>query len=111
MTTPLSWLQRNIEHFSPALPVKFSNAINNISLSHTEKVYIKFPNAWWSNLSTDQPPSYFNWLNPDYAEDTNPRCWPQEMWDLSTSKPPHIPTETAPATSSTVSTESPSRTG
>jgi hypothetical protein len=89
MTTPLGWLQQNLQRFSPALPPRLSNAINNISLSHTEKVYIEFSKVWWNDLSADSSPSYFNWLSPDYATDTNPHRWPQEMWDLSTSKPPH----------------------
>lgn len=89
MTTPLGWLQRNLQSFSPALPPTVSKAISTISLSHTEKVYIEFPTAWWHDPSIDNHPSYFNWLNPDYAADTNPHRWPQEMWDLSTSKPPY----------------------
>lgn len=89
LATPLGWLQHNLESFSPALAPRLSKAISNISLSHTEKVYIEFSRVWWNNLSGGDAPSYFNWLNPEYAIDTNPHCWPQEMWDLSTSGAPH----------------------
>jgi len=89
MTVPLGWLQRNVGCFSPELPPRLRQAINGLSFSHTEKVYIRFSRAWWRQPLDKDPASYFNWLDPDYAPEANPQRWRQGMWDLSTSRPPH----------------------
>ncbi|KAH9887134.1 hypothetical protein F4778DRAFT_757318 [Xylariomycetidae sp. FL2044] len=86
VTTPLGWLKRNTEAFSPPLPERLRGAIGNISLSHLEKVYIRFPKAFWASGTSA---AFTTWLSPDYAPDTNPHRWPQEVWHLSTSKPPN----------------------
>lgn len=95
MTTPLGWLQVNQPSFHPPLPERLARAINNITLSHLEKVYIKFPKAFWISeaehlsISSSTFPGYVTWLSPTYAQDTNPQAWPQEIWECSTSAPPH----------------------
>ena len=38
MTTPLGWLKRNQQAFTPALPGRFSSAINSIGYGSLEKV-------------------------------------------------------------------------
>lgn len=90
VTTPLGWLKRNQDVFSPPLPPPLSSAIENISLSQLEKVFITFPSVFWgSNSQSDVLPHYTNWLRPSYALDTNPEGWPQEIWDLSSFAPPN----------------------
>lgn len=90
MTTPLGWLKKHCDVFSPPLPDRIVAAIGNISLSQLEKVFITFPSVWWTeDPSRDEFPCYTNWLTPEYAKETNPQCWPQEIWDLSTFAPPN----------------------
>lgn len=90
MTTPLGWLKKNMDVFRPPLPKRIASAVENISLSQLEKVFITFPNVFWNeDPSKDQFPCYTNWLTPEYARGTNPSCWPQEIWDLSTFAPPN----------------------
>lgn len=40
LTTPLGWLKRNKDSFTPSLPPRLSQAIDNISVGHLEKVNI-----------------------------------------------------------------------
>ncbi|OTA62286.1 FAD/NAD(P)-binding domain-containing protein [Hypoxylon sp. EC38] len=92
MTTPLGWLQKNMNCFHPALPPRLSSAIHNLKLSQLEKVFITFPSAFWISdrkPDSDSFPSYTNWLAPLYARDKNPRAWPQEMWNLAAFKGPN----------------------
>ncbi|KAF2183116.1 hypothetical protein K469DRAFT_584439, partial [Zopfia rhizophila CBS 207.26] len=90
VTTPLGWLKRNTHVFHPNLPARLIDAFANISLSYLEKVYITFPQAFWvSDGAKNDFPGYVTWLSPDYAQDTNPEYWPQEIWDVSTSEPPY----------------------
>lgn len=84
ISTPLGWLQKNLNCFTPALPPRLNSAIHNIKLSQLEKVFITFPSAFWiSDSEKDVFPAYTNWLTPSYAQDTNPRAWPQEIWNLA----------------------------
>ncbi|KAH8666286.1 hypothetical protein BX600DRAFT_380140, partial [Xylariales sp. PMI_506] len=85
MTTPLGWLQKHHpECFTPSLPPRLISAIHNLKLSQLEKTIITFPSAFWiSDPTTDSFPSYTNWLRPEYAPDTNPEGWPQEIWNLA----------------------------
>ncbi len=90
MTTPLGWLKKHHESvFSPALPPRLTSAINNLSLSQLEKVFVTFPAVFWKMPSGEPFPCYTNWLTPRYAESTNPQHWPQEIWDLSTFAEPN----------------------
>ncbi|RYP07515.1 hypothetical protein DL764_002444 [Monosporascus ibericus] len=90
MTTPLGWLKHHPEVFTPPLPTRLASAINNISLSQLEKVFITFPAVFWTdNPAADTFPCYTNWLTPCYAADMNPHRWPQEIWDLSTFRAPN----------------------
>ncbi|KAI4862637.1 FAD/NAD(P)-binding domain-containing protein [Hypoxylon rubiginosum] len=90
MSTPLGWLQKNLDCFQPALPPRLTSAIHSLKLSQLEKVYITFPRAFWiSDRTADSFPAYTNWLAPSYAADTNPRGWPQEIWNLASFAAPH----------------------
>jgi len=90
MSTPLGWLKKNKDVFTPTLPPRLSAAIGNILFSYLEKVVITFPSAFWiSDPTTDSFPSYTNWLAPSYAPDTNPKRWPQEIWNLASFEPPN----------------------
>ena len=90
MTSPLGWLKLHQDVFCPSLPPRLSAAITNISLSQLEKVFITFPRVFWTkDPEANAFPCYTNWLTPEYATDTNPRGWPQEIWDLSTFREPN----------------------
>ncbi|KAH6647507.1 hypothetical protein BKA67DRAFT_577696 [Truncatella angustata] len=90
MTTPLGWLQKHLGSFSPPLPSRLELAIKNLKLSQLEKVFITFPSAFWiSDNTSDSFPSYTNWLSPQYAKDTNPDGWPQEIWNLASFADPN----------------------
>jgi hypothetical protein len=90
MTTPLGWLKQHRDVFSPPIPARISAAVDNLSLSQLEKVFITFPAVFWNDdPAADTFPCYTNWLTPAYAPDTNPNGWPQEIWDLSTFNAPN----------------------
>ncbi|KAJ6510413.1 hypothetical protein C8R45DRAFT_858272 [Mycena sanguinolenta] len=90
LSTPLGWLKKNMSAFSPPLPPRIASAITNLGLSQLEKVYITFPEVFWTpDPQADTFPCYANWLSPSYASDTNPAAWPQEIWDLSSFAPPN----------------------
>ncbi|ERF71533.1 hypothetical protein EPUS_00522 [Endocarpon pusillum Z07020] len=88
MTTPLGWLKQHKDvAFAPPLPPRICSAIDAISVGHLEKVYITFPLAFWTDDQADDFAGYTNWLSPEYAPETNPRCWPQEIWNLASFSP------------------------
>lgn len=90
VSTPLGWLQKNMNCFQPALPPRLTSAIHSLKLSQLEKVYITFPRAFWiSDDTADSFPAYTNWLAPSYAADTNPAGWPQEIWNLASFAAPN----------------------
>jgi hypothetical protein len=83
-------LKGHLSAFSPPLPTRIASAITNLGLSHLEKVFITFPDVFWTpDPQADTFPCYANWLSPSYAGDTNPSAWPQEIWDLSSFAPPN----------------------
>ncbi|OBU00636.1 hypothetical protein VE01_01249 [Pseudogymnoascus verrucosus] len=87
-TVPLGCLQEVKERgFYPRLPQKICDAMDNISIGRLEKVYITFPSAFWTVNQEDNFAGYTNWLSPKYAPDTNPECWPQEIWNLAAFSP------------------------
>ena len=47
ITCPLGWLKRNKDVFTPQLPTRISQAIDNLGYGNLDKVYITFPRAWW----------------------------------------------------------------
>lgn len=85
VTTPLGWLKHNKTAFQPKLPARLSSAIDNISYGKLDKVYITFPRAFWETAGKTSPcPEFINWLQPTYAESTNPNRWMQEGVNLAT---------------------------
>ncbi|KAF4637567.1 hypothetical protein G7Y89_g515 [Cudoniella acicularis] len=87
LTNPLGWLKNNKDAFQPALPARFSQAIDSIGYGSLEKVYITFPKAFWLKDGIDpaeQFTGFTQWLSPLYASDTNPQKWNQEAVDMAT---------------------------
>lgn len=102
MTTPLGWLKRNETVFSPPFPPKLSNAIRSLGYGNLDRVFIKFPRAFWNDHiadgtnngqitldggEQDQPEPAFPieslFLQPRYATDTNPAKWRTEIISFS----------------------------
>jgi hypothetical protein len=50
----------------------------------SNQVYLTFPRAFWLDSADDQFTGFTQWLAPQYAKDTNPARWCQEVLDLST---------------------------
>ncbi|KFX92266.1 hypothetical protein V490_05496 [Pseudogymnoascus sp. VKM F-3557] len=88
VTVPLGSMKIVAEaSFSPRLPDRILSAFANISVGHLEKVYITFPSAFWTVNQADNFAGYTNWLSPKYAPGTNPKFWPQEIWNLAAFSP------------------------
>jgi hypothetical protein len=90
VTCPLGWLKLNTTAFTPALPTRLLEAINNISYGRLEKVYVTFPRAWWhaestsSNSKTAKKNTAFaQFLEPTY--DSHPKSieWNQECLSMA----------------------------
>ncbi|KAL8895926.1 MAG: hypothetical protein Q9207_007949 [Kuettlingeria erythrocarpa] len=98
ITAPLGWLKRNEGVFSPPLSSRISTAIRSLGYGNLDRVFIKFPEAFWNAQVSDangfhgrEPPviqelgfpidSLF--LRPEYAADTNPANWRQEIISFS----------------------------
>ncbi|KAE9375666.1 FAD/NAD(P)-binding domain-containing protein [Stipitochalara longipes BDJ] len=85
VTTPLGWLKKNKHVFDPPLSAVFSSAIDSIGYGSLDKVYLTFPRAFWlDNPDNQKFTGFIQWLAPQYAKDTNPARWNQEVVDLST---------------------------
>jgi hypothetical protein len=98
VTVPLGWLKRNEDVFSPCLSPKISNAIRSLGYGNLDKVFIKFPKAFW-NVQVSETNGYHGhrpemiqslpfpieslFLSPEYAADTNPAKWRQEIISFS----------------------------
>jgi len=104
LTTPLGWLKKNLDAFDPPLPPRLCQAIRGVNYgslekvraqtadeippganrSHLPQVYISFPHAFW--LAPDEKEHMFHgfcqWLAPNYAPDSNPHRWTQEVVEL-----------------------------
>lgn len=97
VTAPLGWLKRNELVFSPPLTPKISTAIRSLGYGNLDKVFVRFPHAFWqkmdSKLNKDPNqrlgfmcspfPIVSLFLSPEYAADTNPGRWHQEMISFS----------------------------
>jgi hypothetical protein len=87
-TAPLGWLKQHPDTFSPPLPTRLAEAIENIGYGCLEKVYISFPKAFWRSSQTDKDlEGFIQFLAPTYALDTNPNRWHQEIVELSSFGP------------------------
>ncbi|KAI8625692.1 FAD/NAD(P)-binding domain-containing protein [Xylariaceae sp. FL1651] len=83
-TAPLGWLKQHPNAFNPPLPARLAQAIKNIGYGCLEKVYINFPRAFWrSNQPQDDTQGFIQLLAPNYAPDSNPKRWNQEIVELA----------------------------
>lgn len=93
LTAPLGWLKRNRRVFSPALPPRLSQAIDIIGYGNLEKIFIRFPKAFWDDVGPEAGQVAFPmeslFLKPVYAPATNPRQWRQEIISFSGLPEPH----------------------
>ena len=85
MTAPLGWLKQNLAAFEPELPSRLTAAIQSIGYGCLEKVYIIFKRAFWREPwpSGQGMEGFAQWLSPQFASNTNPRQWNQEMVELA----------------------------
>lgn len=98
VTAPLGWLKRNENVFSPPPPPDISAAIHSLGYGNLEKVFLKFPKAFWNDpvpradsdhgLSSEDDGRSSNpleslFLRPEYAAETNPAKWRQESISFS----------------------------
>src|SRR5579859_1702077 len=49
VTVPLGCLKRNAITFIPALPQRIKSAISNLGYGILERIFLRFPRAWWLN--------------------------------------------------------------
>ncbi|CAI7580175.1 unnamed protein product [Penicillium glandicola] len=94
ITCPLGWLKQNTSAFTPALPPRLEQAINNISYGRLEKVYVTFPHAFWQTdntgtLTKTPSPIFAQFLNPSYAPHPEHIEWNQECLSLASLPEPH----------------------
>lgn len=98
VTAPLGWLKCNEDVFSPPLTAKISTAIRSLGYGNLDRVFIKFPHAFW-NTQVSKPTGHHEhtpgkirrpvfpieslFLRPKYAVDTNPAKWRQEIISFS----------------------------
>jgi hypothetical protein len=95
VTAPLGWLKAHKETaFTPPLPQRLSEAVDNISYGRLEKCYITFPTAFWHGTSshrhTDTDSKCSN--GPDTAS-TSPDPYPSFTHfqsPLYVAHPPHL---------------------
>ncbi|KAI1331819.1 FAD/NAD(P)-binding domain-containing protein [Xylariaceae sp. FL0255] len=89
VTCPLGWLKKNADAFNPTLPTRLSNAIANINYGCLEKVYISFPKAFWRSEIPEKNnmQGFIQLLAPNYAPESNPNRWNQEIVELSSFGP------------------------
>ncbi|KAI8948407.1 flavin-containing amine oxidoreductase [Xylaria longipes] len=87
-TAPLGWLKQHPDTFDPPLPARLAQAIRNIGYGCLEKVYISFPKAFWRSTQPENDTKGFVLLlAPNYALDSNPNQWNQEIVELSSFTP------------------------
>ncbi|KAK5062974.1 hypothetical protein LTR84_005050 [Exophiala bonariae] len=98
VTAPLGWLKRNKDNvFTPALPARLSQAIDNINYGRLEKLYVTFPSAFWLGKDggdTSSHPLFTQFHDPNYIEHpVSDGAWNQEIMSLA-----HLPGLTAQPT-------------
>ncbi|TGJ80965.1 hypothetical protein E0Z10_g7798 [Xylaria hypoxylon] len=87
-TAPLGWLKQHPDTFSPPLPARLAQAIRNIGYGCLEKVYISFAKPFWrSSQPENDTQGFIQLLAPNYALDSNPNQWNQEIVELSSFGP------------------------
>ncbi|KAH8893477.1 FAD/NAD(P)-binding domain-containing protein [Thozetella sp. PMI_491] len=88
-TLPLGWLKKHLRAFVPPLPSRLAKAIQAIGYGCLEKVYISFPKAFWLKPggSGRKFQGFCQWLAPEYAANTNPQRWTNEVVELASLSP------------------------
>lgn len=87
-TAPLGWLKQHPDTFDPPLPARLAQAIKDIGYGCLEKVYISFPKAFWHSSEPEKDMRGFvQLLAPNYALDSNPNRWNQEIVELASFAP------------------------
>jgi hypothetical protein len=89
VTNPLS---STSPPFAPPLPSARSSVtslITPLKLTCLSQVYISFPKAFWLTPGSDGRivKGFCQWLSPNYATDTNPERWTNEIVELASSGP------------------------
>jgi hypothetical protein len=90
VTSPLGWLKQHLEAFEPPLPMRMTKAIESIGYGCLEKVYITFPKAFWLAREGEEGrkvKGFVQWLSPNYAPESNPEKWAQEVVELASLTP------------------------
>lgn len=87
VTIPLGCLKRTSITFTPPLPPRLLQSISSLSYGTLEKIYVRFPTPFWHTSPTSS--SFFNFLAPTYAPDTNPRKWHMCCFSLAHLPAPH----------------------
>ena len=89
VTAPLGWLKQNLDAFNPPLPDRLTQGIQSIGYGCLEKVYITFPEAFWTKPLADGRivQGFCQWLAPKYAMDLNPQRWTHEVVELASLTP------------------------
>ncbi|CAG7921752.1 unnamed protein product [Penicillium olsonii] len=97
ITCPLGWLKQNPGVFHPPLPGPLLQSIHNVSYGRLEKIYVKFPQAFW-HINPNNPdaspviqeqPVFAQFLSPTYAEHPVDIVWSQECLSLASLPAPH----------------------
>lgn len=88
VTAPHGWLRQNKASFVPPMPRQLSDAIDSIAYSRLEKVFFHFPRAWWEGNqdgmgTSNRFASQTLYITPEYAPQTNPGHWNQEIFSFS----------------------------
>ncbi|KAJ6141213.1 hypothetical protein N7470_010109 [Penicillium chermesinum] len=83
VTCPLGWLKNNLSAFTPALPAPLTSAIKSISYGRLEKVFVRFPRAFWQPDTGTAKPFFAQFLEPNYVEHPAGVEWNQECMSLA----------------------------
>lgn len=89
VTCPLGWLKQNLSAFTPTLPPRLTSAIESISYGRLEKIFVRFPCAFWQkSQSPKQPnepekPFFAQFLEPEYVDHPEGIEWNQECMSLA----------------------------
>ena len=101
VTCPLGWLKQNKSAFSPELPLRLTQAIDNISYGRLEKIYVTFSQAFWhttptANANTNGAvsqtanygqPIFAQFFDPAYISHSEDIAWNQEVLSMAALPP------------------------
>jgi hypothetical protein len=93
ITCPLGWLKREKERvFTPRLPPRLDQAIDNINYGRLEKLYVTFPRPFWLGdaANTDSYPIFTHFHDPSYVKHPSDEGWNQNVMSMA-----HLPGDLA----------------